>query len=133
MSGGPFRVIEGGRGEESVPGLLVSGASEITTLAGGLRSGPSQGNVGRVVAEGPDGADGPDAPVVACWEGRIAAVGPRRAVEAALEGEGYPLGRFARIDAAGGAITPGLIDAHTHLLFGGSREGELLLRQQGAG
>jgi imidazolonepropionase len=133
MTGGPFRVIEGGRGEETVPGLLVSGASEIATLAGGLRTGPSQGDVGRLVAEGPDGAEGPDAPVVACWEGRIAAVGPRRAVEAALEGEGYPLGRFARIDASGGAITPGLIDAHTHLLFGGSREGELLLRQQGAG
>ena len=29
--------------------------------------------------------------------------------------------------------TPGLIDAHTHLLFGGSREGELILRQRGAG
>jgi imidazolonepropionase len=132
MTGGPFRVIEGGRGEESVPGLLVYGASEIATLAGGLRAGPSQGHVGRIAAEGPDGAAGPDAPAVACWEGRIAAVGPRRAVEAALEGEGYPLGRFARLDAAGGSITPGLVDPHTHLLFGGSREGELLLRQQGA-
>ena len=74
-----------------------------------------------------------DAPVVACWEGRIAAVGPRTAVERALEGEGYPLGRFARIDAAGGTVTPGLVDPHTHLLFAGSREGEMLLRQSGAG
>jgi imidazolonepropionase len=71
--------------------------------------------------------------VVASWEGRIAAVGPRREVELALEAEGYPLGRFARLDAAGGAVTPGLVDAHTHLLFAGSREGELRLRQQGAG
>ena len=30
-------------------------------------------------------------------------------------------------------MTPGLIDAHTHLLFAGSRENELLLRQRGAG
>jgi imidazolonepropionase len=30
-------------------------------------------------------------------------------------------------------VTPGLIDAHTHLLFAGSRENELLLRQRGAG
>ena len=132
MTGGPFRVIEGGRGEEAVPGLLVHGASEIATLAGGLRAGPSQGQVGRLRADDPD-ADTPDAPVVACWEGRIAAVGPRQAVEAALTAEGYPLGRFARLDAAGGAVTPGLVDPHTHLLFGGTREGELLLRQQGAG
>ena len=47
--------------------------------------------------------------------------------------EGYPLGRFARLDAAGGVVTPGLVDPHTHLLFGGSREGELVLRQRGAG
>ena len=32
----------------------------------------------------------------------------------------------------GGSVTPGLVDPHTHLLFGGSREGELVLRQQGA-
>ncbi len=30
-------------------------------------------------------------------------------------------------------VTPGLIDPHTHLLFAGSREGELRLRQRGAG
>jgi imidazolonepropionase len=53
-------------------------------------------------------------------------------VERALEGEGYPLGRFARVDAAGGTVTPGFVDPHTHLLFAGSREGEMLLRQQGA-
>ena len=30
-------------------------------------------------------------------------------------------------------MTPGLVDPHTHLLFAGSREGEWLLRQRGAG
>ncbi len=132
MTGGPFRVIEGGRGEDPVPGLMIHGASEVVTLVGGLRTGPGQGQVGRLTADGDDGQAGPDAPVVACWEGRIVAVGRRRAVEASLEDEGYPLSRFARLDAAGGAVTPGLIDPHTHLLFGGTREGELLLRQQGA-
>jgi imidazolonepropionase len=81
-------------------------------------------------------AGGPDAlnaPVVACWEGRIVAVGPRAAVERAIDAEGFPLGRFARLDAAGGTVTPGLIDPHTHLLFAGSREDEMLLRQRGAG
>jgi imidazolonepropionase len=54
-------------------------------------------------------------------------------VEQRLEDEGYSLSRFIRIDARGGTVTPGLVDAHTHLLFAGSREGELALRQQGAG
>jgi imidazolonepropionase len=129
MSGGSFRVIEGGRTGEATPGLLIVGASEVVTMAGGVRRGAEQGDVGRLTSEDPHG---PDAPVVACWEGRIAAVGPRSAVETALETQGYPLGRFARLDAAGGAVTPGLIDPHTHLLFAGSREGELVLRQQGA-
>ena len=124
-----FRVIEGGRTGELTPGFLVVGASEVVTLEGGVRRGPEQGEVGRLLADDPAG---PEAPAVAGWEGRIVAVGPRAAVEAALEAEGLPLGRFARIDAAGGAVTPGLIDPHTHLLFAGSREDELVLRQEGA-
>lgn len=129
MTGGPFRVIEGGRTGEPTPGLLVVGAAEIVTMAGGVRRGTGQADVARLVAADPAG---PDAPVVACWEGRILAVGPRAAVEAGLEAEGYPLARFARIDAGGGAVTPGLIDPHTHLVFAGTREDELVLRQQGA-
>ena len=132
MSGG-FRVIEGGRSDETSPGLLIVGAAEVATMAGGVRSGPGQGQVGRLTADPTLGPAASDGPVVACWEGRIAAVGPRSKVEAALEAEGYPLGRFVRVDAAGGSVTPGLIDPHTHLLFGGSRENELILRQRGAG
>ena len=126
---GSFRVIEGGRTGESTPGFLVVGASEVVTLEGGVRRGAAQGEVGRLGTEDPTG---PDAPVVAGWEGRIVAVGPRAAVETALEAEGFPLARFARIDAAAGAVSPGLIDPHTHLLFAGTREDELVLRQQGA-
>ncbi len=129
MSGGPFRVIEGGRTGEPTPGLLIVGAQEIATLAGGVRRGAEQGELARLIAEDPASAE---APAVAIWEGRIAAVGPRAAVEASLTADGLPLARFARLDAAGGAVTPGLIDPHTHLLFAGSREGELVLRQGGA-
>ena len=129
MSGAQFRVIEGGRTGEPTPGLLVVGASEIVTMAGGVRRGPEQGDVARLIAEDPAS---PDAPVVGIWEGRIAAVGPRTAVEATLEADGLTLARFARVDAAGGAVTPGLIDPHTHLLFAGSRENELVQRQEGA-
>jgi imidazolonepropionase len=125
MSGGPFRVIEGGRGDEPSAGLLIQGANEVATMAGGLRSGSAQGDVEHLTRE--------DDPVVACWEGRIVAIGSRSEVEGALEADGYQLSRFVRLDAAGGSVTPGLVDAHTHLLFAGTREGELLLRQRGAG
>ena len=43
MSAGPFRVIKGGRSEEATPGLLVVGASEVVTMAGGVRGGAAQG------------------------------------------------------------------------------------------
>jgi imidazolonepropionase len=131
MSGG-FRLIHGGRSDEVPPGLLIVGAAEIATLAGGVRSGPDQGEVGRLRADPSAGPDAPDAPVVACWDGRIVAVGPRADVEAMVEADGLPLARFTRVDAGGGSVTPGLVDPHTHLLFGGSRERELVLRQQGA-
>jgi imidazolonepropionase len=133
VTGGPFRLIHGGRNDEPTPGLLIVGAAEVVTLAGGVRMGEGQADVGRLSAADVGGPDAPDAPVVACWEGRIAAVGPRAALETSLEAEGYPLGRFARLDAGGGTITPGLVDPHTHLLFAGSRENEWLLRQRGAG
>jgi imidazolonepropionase len=133
VNGGAFRVIEGGRSDEPTAGLLIVGATEVVTMEGGIHTGERQGEVGRLSAAEVGGPDAPNAPVVACWEGRIAAVGPRAEVERVLEADGYPLGRFARIDAAGGTVTPGLIDPHTHLLFAGSREGELTLRQRGAG
>ena len=128
-----LRVIPGGRGDSAAPGLLVVGASEVVTLAGGLRTGSGQADVSRLAADAAGGPASPAAPVVAIWEGRILAVGPREDLERVLEAEGYPLGRFARLDARGGAVTPGLIDPHTYLLFAGSRENELELRQRGSG
>ncbi len=35
------------------------------------------------------------------------------------------------IDCGGKLVTPGLVDPHTHVVFGGSREHELALKQQG--
>ena len=128
-----LRLIEGGRSGADTPGLLIHGAAQIATLAGGLRRGATQGDLALLDADAFGGPGASGAPVVACWEGRVVGVGPRDRIEAALEANGYPIGRFARLDADGGVVTPGLVDPHTHLLFAGSREGELVLRQQGAG
>src|SRR5471032_687328 len=128
-----LRVIEGGLTDGRSMGLLILGAGEIATLAGGLRAGANQDQPELLSSDPDSGPDSDDAPIVATWEDRIVAVGPRASVERSLEAQDLPLARFARIDAEGGTITPGLIDAHTHLLFGGSREGELRLRQDGAG
>jgi imidazolonepropionase len=138
-----FRVIAGGRDETALPGLLVTGAREVVTLAGGPRRGEAQGSVDRHDAAGgrqaaPEGSSrepwrgAPNDPAVAAWEGTIVAVGGRADLERLLVADGYSLDRFAVIDAAGGTVTPGLIDPHTHALFAGSREGELELRQRGA-
>ena len=120
-----LRLIQGGRPprpDDGLPGLLVEGAAEIVTMAGGIRAGSSQADPSLLEPGS----------VVACWEGRILAAGPRAELLAALEGSGYPVARFATVDAEGGTVTPGLIDSHTHLLFAGTREGELELRQRGA-
>lgn len=126
-----LRLIQGGRASDGLPGLLIEHAAEVATMAGGLRLGVRMDDPALLVAPGGDVMHDA-APAVACWEGRILAAGPRNELVQALEGSGYPIARFARLDAAGGTVTPGLIDPHTHLLFGGSREGELVLRQRGA-
>ncbi len=123
-----FRVIPGGRADAD-RGLLIHGAAEIVTMAGGLRRGSAQDEA--AVLHGQPGAA--SEATVAVWDGRIVAVGRREDVDRALEAGGMAASRLTRVDAAGGLVTPGLVDAHTHLLFAGSREGELRLRQRGAG
>ncbi|WP_201316149.1 imidazolonepropionase [Dyella sp. EPa41] len=64
---------------------------------------------------------------IALHGGRIGWVGPRSALPADAEH------RAARVDHLGGAlVTPGLIDCHTHLVFGGDRAHEFDLRLNGA-
>lgn len=59
--------------------------------------------------------------------GRIAWIGPR----ADLPGPPRALARGVR-ELDGAWVTPGLIDAHTHLVFGGDRAGEWEARLNGA-
>ncbi len=86
------------------------------TLAG--PAGPRIGPEMRKLAIMPNGA-------MLVRGGRIAAVGPRVAVE--------PLASAAAevIDAGGRVVTPGFVDAHTHLIFGGNRANEFEMRCEG--
>src|SRR5919204_577807 len=75
-------------------------------------------------------ADMPDLGVienalVAACDGRIVFAGAR---------SGFPADADAAewINCAGRWITPGLVDCHTHLVFGGNRAHEFELRLQGA-
>jgi imidazolonepropionase len=63
--------------------------------------------------------------VIAARDGRIVFAGAQ---------SDFPVDADAieRIDCAGRWITPGLVDCHTHLVFGGNRAHEFELRLQGA-
>jgi len=56
-------------------------------------------------------------------EGKVAWYGPKE--------EANQFQAKEVIDAGGKLVTPGLVEAHTHLVFGGSREEEMALKQQG--
>ncbi|MGZ6266553.1 MAG: imidazolonepropionase [Candidatus Limnocylindrales bacterium] len=105
-------------------GLLIEGAGSLATMAGGLRRGTAQGDAAE--------RTGPSLSLAA-WQGRILAVGPSHDVHRQIAADGFPPEAFERLDVAGGLVTPGLIDAHTHLVFAGTREVEWQMRAGGAG
>ena len=63
--------------------------------------------------------------VIAARDGRIVFAGARSDFLSSADAA-------ERIDCAGRWITPGLVDCHTHLVFGGNRAHEFELRLQGA-
>ena len=97
--------------------LLFLDAAQVVTCAGapGARRGAALNDAGvrTAVAVAVDGD-------------RIAAVGPQGALE-----KKYP--HAERIDCAGGVLTPGLVDSHTHGIFGKPRHEEQELRAAGLG
>jgi imidazolonepropionase len=95
--------------------LLFVNASQIATCAGPARArrGAEMRDAGMVTGQ-----------AVSVVGERIAAVGPQRELERA-----YP--DAARVDCRGGVLTPGLVDSHTHAIFGRARHEEQELRAAG--
>ena len=103
---------------ENMPeSLLLTGCSQLVTLAGPApRRGHHLADLGAIK----DGA-------VLIRNGTIAAAGPRAKVEKHTDA------RHARKQDLGGrVVTPGLVDAHTHLVFAASRAQEYEQRIAGA-
>ncbi len=93
--------------------LVIKNAQELVTLSPSLKEESGLG----IIRHG----------AVAIKKGRIFWIG--RTEELSRE---FSLNRDGReIDATGKVVMPGLIDAHTHLIFAGSREDEFELRIQG--
>jgi len=95
--------------------LLVENACAVLTVAGDVRAGAET-----AMAPVVDGA-------VGVHGGRVAWVGPRAELPAGARGPNTEV-----VDAGGGMVGPGFVDAHTHLVFAGERSREFELRARGA-
>jgi imidazolonepropionase len=95
--------------------LLVRNSRAVLTA-----DGPDGGSAEAMLGAIPGGA-------VGVRDGRVAWVGP----EAALP-PGSTDGQTELLDAGGGLVVPGFVDAHTHLLWAGDRSHEFALRCAGA-
>ncbi len=99
--------------------LIIKNATQVVTSRGGSKSpltGKHQGEI-TVIEDGS----------VAICEDKIIAVGTTEEVEKDVDL--VPETRI--IDARGMVVLPGLVDPHTHVVFGGSREHELSLKLEG--
>ena len=98
--------------------FLVHNTSEVLTCAGPApRRGAAQADAGSI----PSG-------VVAASAGQIVFAGS----ESDWVGQGTLAPGAVTLDARGGAVLPGFVDAHTHVVFSGDRRDELRRRLAGA-
>lgn len=96
---------------------LFVGASQVVTCAGPARARRGVEMRDAAIREGV---------AVAVIDGRIVAVGERGALE-----RQFP--DATRVECAGRVLTPGLVDSHTHAVFGRARFEEQELRAAGVG
>lgn len=99
--------------------LIIRDAAQLVTVTG--RSTPRAGREQGQLTVIHDGA-------VAIAGGEIVAVGTTDDVMTTVEISS----ETREMEATGCVVTPGLVDAHTHLVFGGTREREFELRARGA-
>ncbi len=99
--------------------LLIKNANQVVTSRGASGK-PLIGEDLKDLSVVEDGA-------VAVQGDIITAVGPTAAVLNLVETDEST----RMIDASGKVVLPGLVDPHTHVVFGGSREHELALKLQG--
>jgi len=99
--------------------LVIEHAAQVLTMAGGPTDKPLAGadlSGWTIIEHG----------YVACIGDKIAAVGPMNELNLALVG---PETRF--VDASGCVLMPGLVECHTHLVFGGNRAHEFERKLRG--
>lgn len=91
--------------------LIIKNISNLVTCAGGIKKGKEQGNA-RIIENG----------YIIINKDIIEEVGSGEVCEK------YMTKDTVIIDGKGKTITPGLVDPHTHVVYGGSRENELPLK-----
>jgi imidazolonepropionase len=107
----------GKRGSRETVDLLIVNADELVTLAGDNQK-PRVGKQMRELGIIRDGS-------LAVKDGRVVAVGKTHDIMKRFRSENV-------LSANGKTVLPGFIDAHTHLIFAGSREEEFQMRVEGA-
>ena len=99
--------------------LIVKNAAQVVTSEGASQeplTGEKQGRI-RVIENGAVAANGE----------QIVAVGTTAELEQKIETDAAT----RVVDASGQVVLPGLVDPHTHVVFGGSREHEFSLKLEG--
>lgn len=101
------------------PDLVLANIGQLATLAG-HSDRPKVGEELRELSILEDGA-------IAVKDGVIIAVGPTDEILSQIEGEPA----LPPIEFPGMLATPGFVDSHTHLTFGGSREADFAMKLAG--
>lgn len=102
----------------SAPASALAPSSSADGCWQNLRLAPDMFEAGQAVGDGEDAC-------IVVQQGRVAWVGPQQALPPAYAS-------LPRHEGQGMLATPGLVDCHTHLVYGGERANEFAMRLDGA-